>query len=184
MLSDLQKRKITRHFNMHNLSGDGHLSQADVELLMNNLAREFKVAPDSETFAKLKLMFEGQWNQIQQSADPNGDGRVTLDEWFAYYENIINTPGVLEMLVEGYNQAFFALFDLVDPDGPKGCYTADRWGKYFAACNQPYQDGVNAVKAMDRDGSGLVDSAEAKRAEREFYGNDPNAPGNTLFGPY
>jgi len=83
MLSDLQKRKITRHFNMHDLSSDGYLSQADVELLMKNVAREFKIAPGSETFAKLKALFEAQWNQLKLFADPNGDGRVTLDEYSA-----------------------------------------------------------------------------------------------------
>jgi len=184
MLSDLQKRKIGHHFKMHNLSGDGRLSHEDFELAMRNLAREFKIAPDSETFAQLKTMYDEQWNQTQQFADPNGDGGITLEEWFAYWDNTFNTPGVLEMLVVGYNQAFFAVFDLVDPDGPKGCFNAERWGKYFVAHSQPFQDGVIAVKSIDRDGSGLVATAECVRATKEFFGDDPSAPGNALFGAY
>jgi len=93
---------------------------------MKNLAREFNVDPKSETFANLKATFERQWEQIKQFADPNGDGRMTLDEWLAYWHNALNTPGALEMLVVSYNQTFHAMFDLVDPDGPKGCFNADR----------------------------------------------------------
>ncbi|WP_314616086.1 hypothetical protein [Streptomyces stackebrandtii] len=36
---------------------------------------------------------------------------------------------------------------------------------------------------MDRDGSGALDRAEFHRALTEFfYGNDPDAPANHLFG--
>lgn len=38
MLSDLQKRKIGHQFTMLDLNGDGFLSDADVDLIVNNLA--------------------------------------------------------------------------------------------------------------------------------------------------
>jgi hypothetical protein len=168
---------------MHNLKGDGRLSYEDFELAMKNLAREFKIAPDSETFAQIKAVYDEQWNQTQQFADPNGDGRITLEEWFAFWDNTLSTPGVLEMLVVGPNQAFFAVFDLVDPDGPKDCCSAERWGKYFVAHSQSFQEGVDAVRAISRDGSGLEAAEECMRTTQEFFGDDPNAPGNALFGP-
>ncbi len=184
MLSDLQKRKLTHLFKINNLSGDGHLAREDMEIAMKNMAHEFNVATSSETFSDLKTMFESQWEQIKGFADPNGDGRVTLPEWLTYWDNILSVDGALDMLVMGYNASFHALFDLVDPSGPKGAFNTDRWGKYFAAYNQPREYGVSAIKAIDKNGSGLVDVNEAMLATREFFGDDPNAPGNALFGPY
>jgi Ca2+-binding EF-hand superfamily protein len=184
MLSDLQRRKISHQFKMLDLNGDGFLSDPDVGMIVNNLAREFKVSPASDTFAALKAVYAAQWQQIQQFGDPNQDGRVSLDELLTYWDATLNTPGALDVLVTDYSQSYFALFELLDPDGPKNCYTPDRWGKYFVAHNQPYQDGVAGITAIDRNGSGLVDVTEAVRAMREFFGSDPDAPGNILFGPY
>ena len=184
MLSDLQKRKISHQFKMLDLNGDGFLSDADIEMIVNNLAREFQVSPASDTYAALKAVYEGQWKQVQQFADPNQDGRVSLDELLAYWDATLNTPGALDVLVANYSQSYFALFELLDPAGPKSCYTAERWGKYFVAHNQPYQDGAAGIQAIDHDGNGMVDTAEAIRAMREFFGDDPSAPGNILFGPY
>ena len=184
MLSDLQKRKISHQFKMLDQNGDGFLSDADVEMIVSNLAREFKVSPASDTYTALKAVYGAQWKQIQQFADPDRDGRVSLDELLKYWDATLNTPGALDALVVDYSKSYFALFELLDPAGPKNCYTAERWGKYFVAHHQPYQDGVAGIQAIDRNGSGVVDTAEAVRAMREFFGSDPNAPGNTLFGPY
>jgi Ca2+-binding EF-hand superfamily protein len=184
MLSDLQKRKISHQFKMLDLNGDGFLSDADVEMIVNNLAREFTVSSASDTYATLKAVYTAQWKQIQQFADPDQDGRVSLGELLKYWDTTLNIPGALDVLVKDYSQSYFSLFELLDPTGPKNCYTAERWGKYFVAHHQPYQDGVAGIQAIDRNGSGVVDTAEAVRAMREFFGSDPNAPGNTLFGPY
>ena len=99
MLSDLQRRKISHQFKMLDLNGDGFLSDPDVGMIVNNLAREFKVSPASDTFAALKAVYAAQWQQIQQFGDPNQDGRVSLDELLTYWDATLNTPGALDVLV-------------------------------------------------------------------------------------
>ncbi|MFD3503274.1 hypothetical protein [Streptomyces sp. NPDC058678] len=47
----------------------------------------------------------------------------------------------------------------------------------------PGEDCAAVFAALDRDGSGALDRAEFHQAVTEFfYGNDPDAPANHLFG--
>ena len=43
---------------------------------------------------------------------------------------------------------------------------------------------LRAIRALDRNGDGVLDQEEVQQALREFYtSDDPQAPGNLIFGP-
>lgn len=184
MITDLQNRKLTQLFKMCDIDGDAHLRQSDFDQAAANIAHAFQVSADSETYAQLHAMYTQQWQQIKQYADPNGNGRVDLNEWLAYWDGMLNSPEAMQMLIAGYDEGFLAMLDLVDPKGPSRHITTERWGKYFAAYNQPAQEGMAAIQRVDSDGDGKITSAQMRQATMEFFGDDPNAPGNGMFGTY
>lgn len=74
-----------------------------------------------------------------------------------------------------------AIDDLADPPG---YYTPERWGKFLLSHRFSEDDGKGAIRRIDSDGDRKVNEAEWVRAWMEFFGDEPNAPGNWLFGPF
>lgn len=184
MISDLQRRKLSQLFRMCDLTSDGFLEQADFEQAAANICKTFSVDADSAAYIQLHAMYAGQWQQLQQYADPNGNGRVDMDEWMNYWTGMLSSSEALQMLVDGYYEGFHAMWNLVDPDGPAGFVTPERWSKYFVACNRTAAEGMAALYPIDRDGDGRADRAEMIGAVMEFFGDSPDAAGNGLYGAY
>ncbi|MEU9256142.1 EF-hand domain-containing protein [Streptomyces sp. NPDC048270] len=71
----------------------------------------------------------------------------------------------------------------MDQDGDGKVDQAEFQQMFDSVAGVPGGDCVAVFAALDRDGSGALDRAEFHQAVTEFfYGNDPDAPANHLFG--
>lgn len=180
MLTDLQQRKIKNLFAVHDLDHDGVLSPQDYKEYTGKIAAARGLKPGSPAYDELLARFMRMWDGFE-SADRNHDKRVTLKEWFAYFDRLLATEGQYEQVGEPIAEA---VFSMLDRNGD-GAVTADEYAWLYSSGGLDPSLAHAAFQRLDVDHDGRVSPAELSRLLREFFrSNDPEAPGNWLFGPF
>ncbi|QIR36321.1 calcium-binding protein [Tolypothrix sp. PCC 7910] len=170
MLTEFQKQKARKSFEVHDFNGDGILTLADFELIVENLAKLGQKQRLLE-YQALKSAYTSFWLELQALADIDNDGQVSLDEWYAYYDHHL-----VHLMMD-------FMFDLIDGDGD-GEITVKEY-KQFATCwNRSETEAGETFLKLDLNGDGCLTKLEILQHFDDFcYGNDPEVPGNWLWGP-
>ncbi len=184
MLSDLQKKKFTHGFNMYDVTGDGLMGSDDFARFADSFAEIRGWETDSENYQRLDSVARVWWEQIEQFADSDGDGFVTLDEWIKYQEvsvdQIKQQGGRLDMI----DQFCYMLFDLIDNDGDGEISVAEH-AEFQKAWGFKEKDEEAVFKRLDLDGDGIMSREEALTLLYEFYlSSEIESPGNFFFGKF
>lgn len=181
MLTELQQRKITNLFKVHDLNGDGVLTPTDYEEYSKRIAASRGWAPGSDAYTTLLARFMRMWEDLDRHADRNEDKRVTLDEWLAYFDTLLGTQGLYDQVGQPIAES---VFTMLDRNGD-GVVTADDYAVLYRSGALDPALANAAFSKLDVDRDGRVTPAELSRLLGEFFlSNDPNAPGNWLFGPF
>jgi Ca2+-binding EF-hand superfamily protein len=183
MLTELQKRKLMRMFDAFDYDKDGFLEQEDFAGTAVNLANAFDMEVDSSAYAQLQQTLLGNWQQIQQFAGAGRD-QVDPESWFNYYDSLFSSQETTSAYLNAYIDGFYALWDLIDPAAKGQGTTLQRFKSMYRAYNLDETVGEAAFRRMDTNGNGVLDRDEMYDRTMEFYGSDPDAPGNWMFGPY
>lgn len=180
MLTDFQKRKLTVLFHHHDMDGDGFLGKADYERMAKRICEIQAYVPGSAEHEAAYAQNMAVWEQVQQVADKDRDGRVSLEEYLESWNITLGDEKLHDQLVTGYAQSVLALWDR-DDDGRLS-------GVEYAACLGCYGVGAEgareAFRHLDRGGRGYLATETLIKRYEEFLGDDPDAPGNWLAGPY
>jgi Ca2+-binding EF-hand superfamily protein len=176
MLTALQRRKLTHLFGMSDADGDGLVEWADYERIADNVARASGVETGGPGHERVRSAYLGFWDSLQQLADADHDGRVTLAEYLAAYEHLLAAKEPVMRIAQ-------AIIGMADRDHDGRIVEAE-----YLALLRAYdiaEDGAReAFRRLDRDSDGAVDTGELlTNAEEYFYSDDPAAPGNWLLGP-
>lgn len=180
MLTDLQRRKLTRYFRVYDIDDDGRISEPDFERVVENVRILHGLPETSPVHRQLRDAYLRRWTAVRESADVDGDGGVDLDEWLGYWEGVLHSDDRYETEVATVVRQLFAQFD-TDDDGVLGPREfADFFGIYGLDRRLAHQ----TFERLDRDGDGRITRSELVEISHEFYrGDDPEAPGNRLYGP-
>jgi Ca2+-binding EF-hand superfamily protein len=178
MASDSLERKFTREFETLDVDNDGFISRSDFERIADNLASALGLEPGSPKSDAIHARYMLWWEGVAVR-DKDGDGRVDLAEWLAYDEEITSSPETYQKVLEAGADELFQMLDF-DDDGVISLAEYATWiGSY----------GVNDVIAkeafehLDTSGAGRLSQDETRERVREYYqSEDPDAPGNWLFG--
>ena len=180
MLSEFQKRKLTVVFHHHDMNDDGVLEKADYERFVQRFGQVQNFAPDSPEYKAIYGQTMAAWEHVRQVADKDKDNRVSLEEFLESYDVTLGDEKLFEQLVIGYAQTMLASADR-DGDGRLS-------GAEYAALLECYgiakKSAQEAFRHLDRDANGYLSVEELMQSAREFYGDDPEAPGNWAVGPY
>ncbi len=179
MFSEFQTRKIKRMFDMWDSDGDGVLGEDDARTIVANIARVFGVDVTSPAYAELYETQMATLAQMQQLADANGDGRITPAEHLAFWQGALAANA--QATIEGMAASYRGFWRNVDPAGGEDT-TLERWSKYLTAHGLPASTAQVAFDHCDTDRDGILSPQEAVRAIAEYFGDDPNAPGNWFLG--
>lgn len=180
MLSEFQKRKLTRLFQHHDQDHDGFLTKMDYEGFARRVCELWDYPPGTAEYEAFYAQNVAVWDYVQSVADQDGDKRVSADEFLASYEITLGDETLMDRMVAGYATSAFQLADR-DGDGKisreeflglVGCY---------GLAQQPAQ---KAFSLLDADGTGYLTNERIVEIYRQFLGDDPDAPGNWLMGPY
>ena len=180
MLTDLQRRKLTRYFRVYDIDDDGRIGAADFERVVENVRILHGLSPDSPAHRELREAYLRRWRALRTSADVDGDGGVDLDEWLEYWDGVLGADDRYEVEVASLVRRLFELFD-TDEDGVLGPREfADFFGIYGLATDLARA----TFERLDTDGDGVITRDELVDLTHQFYrGDDPDAAGNRLYGP-
>ena len=180
MLSDLQKKKLTRYFRVYDVDDDGRIALQDFERVVENVRVLQGLSEHSPRHRALREGFLHRWEALRASADVDRDGGVDLDEWLAYWEGVLADEARYEAEIAAVTDRLIEIFDH-DGDGVLGadefCNFYGVYGLKSALARQVFLD-------LDLDGDGVVTRGELLEMAHQFYrSDDPDAAGNRLFGP-
>lgn len=182
MLSPIQKRKLARFFFVFDTDKSGTLEKSDYERIVNNLAALQNWKPGDAGYDRLHNHFINIiWEHIVRFSDKDHDNRVSLDEWFAYCDDMLSSEESYKK--EVYSRAEL-VFEALDTDRD-GRYTVDDFVTFYRAYGIDTELAAPAFKRLDRDGSGELSMEEIAPICYDFhYSEDPNNPANYFFGTF
>lgn len=180
MLSDLQTKKLTRYFQVYDVDDDGRIAVIDFERIVENVQLLHGYPSGAAEIAALRDSYMGLWNRIR-GADGDGDGSVDVDEWLAYWQVTLENDARFEAEVEEITNRIFTVFDLDEDDEIGAAEFADFYGVFGLNVNLAR----TVFESLDANQDGVLTRTEMLQIGREFFrGDDVEAAGNVLFGPY
>lgn len=186
MLSELQKRKLTRKFNLLDFDANGVLERADFERVVAELSSARGLPMGSSRHHQLVERNLNLWQALSRFCDTNKDGRVSLSEWLNFHAEAIRYEQELLETIPGYESTLDAMasfiFELLDSDGD-GKVTRSDYEEFCRAYRIDEADIGPSFERLDRNGDGTLSRQEVLQLVIEFYcSNHPESPGNWFFG--
>lgn len=180
MLTDLQQKKLTRYFQVYDVDDDGRIARADFERVAENVRALYGAGETSSAHRLIRDGFLRGWEALRAAADVDDSGAVDLEEWLSYWDGVLADGERYQDEVISVTERLLRVFD-TDEDGVLGadefCNFYGIYGLKSAMARQVFLD-------LDLDGDGNVTRQELLDMAHEFYlSDDPDAPGNRLFGP-
>ncbi|MBH25259.1 MAG: hypothetical protein CMH57_12570 [Myxococcales bacterium] len=187
MLSDFQRRKLTRRFHTYDRARKGTIRWDDIEQVLNqilDMSGWSMNAPERQTFL---LQGRTGWQLLAAAADVDANGEVDLEEWLTFYDEHVlsrgvesDVPGGLPDWLDGLIEMSFAA---MDTDGD-GVISFDEYQRYQRAHGIDNYDMIEqGFDAIDSNGDGHISVAEWRDLSIDFYlGDDPKAASTWLWG--
>lgn len=182
MLTDLQKQKFTNLFNHEDLNHDGYYEQADHEEFARRICETIGFLPGSPEHERVYVAV-GTIRRQEKLREfyESRNYRLTLDDYLALTDRIVHDEELMAQLTTNHVQSMLGLWDQ-DKDGK---LSRDEYVKLEWCYGVDEAAATEAFHHLDRDVDGYVTIDEGIAAVKDFYlSDDPDAPGNWLFGPY
>jgi Ca2+-binding EF-hand superfamily protein len=181
MLSETMKKKLTNQFHVRDLDKDGYVGREDWEQCAKNLAEIRRWKPESPEYEDIVSKHIRIWTAFWEPADLDCDGKVGLDEYLELADEQRQRGSFATDVVL---QLFGAIFDIIDRDSD-GQITLQDYKLYFKAWGLSSSLAKQAFSRLDLSGDGRLSRSIFIQFGSNFYlSDDPNMPGNWLFGPY
>jgi Ca2+-binding EF-hand superfamily protein len=180
-LGDLQRQKAAHYFDLIDTDGNDLIEAKDFERRADRLAETLAVT-GAEERERLRRRVMLWWEHLSSLADANDDGRITRQEWEMYWERfkIAVSMGDNRRSVARLERVARHTFRAIDRTG-NGQVTEEEFSNWLAAWDVDKQAAV--FRRLDRDDKGYLTEEDLTEAVKEFYlSNDPDAPGNVLYG--
>ena len=167
-LSDLQKRKLMKLFGMYDANNTGVLKLSDFQCVVDRLATIKGWSPDSANYLQLTDKLMHRWihirSEVKDKLGHKPTESITLDEWLLYYDQVLSddtyrdTSGSLEL---------------------------QEWRSLFQVYGIPVIYAEEAFAKIDQNQDGFLSKEELlPLIESFYYDQNPDAPGNFIFGPF
>ncbi|MFT5196706.1 MAG: Ca2+-binding EF-hand superfamily protein [Cellvibrionaceae bacterium] len=182
MLTDLQKAKFTKHFQIRDTDNDGFVTQNDYHKLTENIASILGWEANHSKKTQIDGIHHGVWEFFWKPADYNDDGRVSLEDHLTMMDSMVERSKEPEVLDQSrrHSQVLFETFDF----GGNGQISAKEYGQFFKAAGVEAEWTDDVFKRLDMNSNGSISLDEFVLLHQQFFSsNDPDAPGNWFYGP-
>lgn len=180
-MTELQKAKQVHYFNVLDYNGDGILEKQDFINVADRLAelRGYEEGSSRHTAVRQEIL--RMWTNARALSGKEGKAKITLEDWLAHEEKVIDSNVLIHSYVQGIARA---IFDILDADND-GVISEDEYLKFFRSFRGDVEDAEVAFEKLDHEEKGHLTRKEFLEAVTEFHlSDDPDARGNWLFGPY
>ncbi len=179
MLTQFQKQKLPRLFQLHDLDDDGVITRDDFEEYARRIASTRGWNTNSGQAAELRSGFMTFWEGLEAGAHARGAQQVSKEDWFDYWDRILTTPGMYDQVIEPIARL---VFTILDHDGD-GAVTESEYAETFRKGGLAEADAMPAFARLDQNHDGRLSIAEIQKLlDQYFRSNDPAEPGNAFFG--
>lgn len=180
MLTEVQTRKWTRLFNVYDTNGNGTIERDDLEQNFNNVAAAGNVTPGTPEYEAMHARFVENWEKMQKETDLNKDGKTELKEWLEYIDRQLQKPSNYQVILAMVGR----MFDLFDLNG-NGVISMEEYKTFYRCWRMPEELAEEVFPKLDLNGDGVISKDEFLELVGQFHlSDDPDAPGNLLFGSY
>lgn len=180
-MTELQRAKWTHNFNVLDHNGDGLLEKKDIREVADNLAEMRGYEEGTSSYEEVQEQMMQMWHQARALSGAEEKSHLTLEDWIAHEEELINSDELIEDYMKGIAEA---VFNLLDADGD-GKISEEEYVNAVQAYGGDREQGQVAFEKLDVDESGSLTWEELLKAVKQFHlSDDPEARGNWLFGPY
>jgi Ca2+-binding EF-hand superfamily protein len=178
----VQRRKFTALFGTFDVNGDGRLEWGDFAAIVANMAGVLGLAPGSSGHVQIETDWRTFWVGFHQVAGRTDDGPVSLDQFLAFNDILVNDDAMYTNLVRPLAEFAIDTFD-TDGDGRISYDEMKAWYRCYGITDDAVV--AEAILHCDIDGDGYVTHDELVALLDQFYRSaDPDAPGNWLFGSF
>lgn len=179
MLTNFQRQKLVRSFRLYDQNKNGYIERQDFIQLAERLAQIRGWVEGTASYELLMGKLLADWDMLASFADVSGDYRIGLDEWLAYNDQMKHLSVRYRA---GEDAIINTVFDIIDRNGD-GQVTLDDFKHLYCAYGLPVDMAEDVFDYIDVNGDGVLTRTELLRLYYEFaYSEDPDAPGNWLFG--
>jgi Ca2+-binding EF-hand superfamily protein len=180
MLTDLQTAKLTHIFNIIDFDSNGTIEKEDFEAIGENLAiiRDFDYG--SQDFDRVMGLSISIWDKLEPHIKGNAG---SLSDWLTFMDNLFNKGDGFEYLnyLTKFVDTLFSLFD-VNNDG---VFSQTEYIDLFIGLRTEVRFAPKSFKRIDINGDGIISKGELIKSVNHFMrSDDPEAPGNWLFGDW
>jgi Ca2+-binding EF-hand superfamily protein len=180
MEDDIRVRKLARYFDDLDSDDDGVLEESDFAQAAERYIEALGIDSDSLWAAELTDQCLTIWQEYLGPADSDGDGQVGRQELVTAFARL--PEGEAAAQIEATADAYFRIMD-ADGDGLAG--EDDFVRLMTSAARLSEAESEAAYARLDPAGVGHLTREQFQQAVREFFFSDnPEAPGNLLFGKY
>jgi len=181
MLSQIQKRKLTRYFNVLDVDMNGVLEKSDFVEIIENLAalRNFDEGSDEYKYIESSIMMI--WENAQSYGCAVDPDKITLEEWLDHLAQVLSSERVTESYVKKLSKD---IFDLVDTSSD-ALIQYSEYAQILKAFR--VEDGIAkfAFPKLDINQRGHLTREDFVNIVTQFHlSQDRESPENYLFGPY
>lgn len=178
MVTEFQKTKLAKLFWVYDWDGSNSITNEDFEIAIDNLRRVNGIDKNADIIEKIRQGYHANWLELKKYADTDGDGKVTLSEWYTHNVHQLETEGGYDFIAGEIVKQLFALFD----KNKNGIFSLEEYKDFCWAYRLRGFSEAENFKRLCPEGEGLNQEQFLTRI-KEFFGDDPDAPGNFLFGP-
>jgi Ca2+-binding EF-hand superfamily protein len=180
MATELQIEKLDRAFDHVDADHSGQIDRDDLLGLGSRLLLSFGQAPTSRPGRLLLDRFDELWTEVAAYADVDGSEAISPAE---FRTAMISAYVEQQIFDQTFRPAAAALAAVVDTDGD-GSVGLEEFQVFQSAFGTTDDDATAAFDLLDRDHNGSISVDELIVAAHQYYTSaDPQAPGNSLYGP-
>ena len=165
MLTDLQRKKLPNLFHLHDVDSDGLIQPADYDQVARDLAQSRGLAPDSSEAEELRSRFATAWDNMSHLA---GDGGLSLDGWFAHWDEVLSTDGMYDEVISPIGEF---IFEMLDRDGDGRVESAE-YVRFYQVMGLDEASATEVFSQLDRNGDGSLSRGEISDMLEQYFCSD------------
>ena len=181
MLTELQKEKIAHYFSVVlDQDRNGVLEEQDFLEIGESLCILWRYKPGTADYEEVMEQSRNSWRMFEREFSRMG-GVADLANFLKFYEVMLSQVDD-EMYDQFVTNVVSNVFDSFDQNGD-GVISINEYVDMFMCYHIKIKYSAKAFRKLDLNGDEEISKEELMAAVSEFFkSNDPNAPGNWLFG--
>ena len=181
MLTEFQTQKMKHFFKVLDFDKNGTIEEEDFVAIGENLCIFWGFYDGSDEYNRYMQHCRDSWKAFNSSVNNHGE-RANPQHWLEFAERaIVNVPE------EAFNEYLSAvvgeIFDSFDKNND-GYISVEEYVDIFVAYRIEVRFSARAFRKLDLNKDDILGREELISAVTEFFrSDDPDDPGNWLFGP-